>query len=30
VPALAVVLFVLVIPLVVYNIRQMRMVEEIR
>ncbi len=28
--ALAVVLFVLVIPLVVYNIRQMRMVEEIR
>ena len=28
--ALAVVLFVLVVPLVVYNIRQMRMVEEIR
>jgi alpha-glucoside transport system permease protein len=28
--ALAVILFVLVIPLVVYNVRQMRMVEEIR
>ncbi len=28
--ALAVILFLLVVPLVIYNVRQMRMVEEIR